>query len=327
MKKAFFINGGAGRVLCSIPALEFYKQHVDPSVVIVAESAGELFLSSPILRDNVYSPAHKNLLEEKLFDREIISPEPYRLNAFFNQKCNLIQAFDIIINELSDVPETLPLNLHISKVDHMYGYNMVQQAKQATNKQKVVVFQPFGQSATSQDNLLIDSSGRSFELDDMFDMCDKLSQEYAVILMTTNPVKREKPLGVFLPNQTNLLQWMGIINSADYFLGCDSVGQHISHALDIPSTVVLGSTFPENVSYPDSETFTVIDLGKGTRKYIPLRITQDHVVDRVNEDLMKFHDDTLTTIHKNIYDRLGKGGIAPLTMFNAASSRCTPAMK
>lgn len=326
MKKAFFINGGAGRVLCSIPALESYKQHVDPDVVIVAESAGEVFLSSPIIRNNVYTPTHKNLLEEKLFDREIISPEPYRLNAFFNQKCNLIQAFDIIINELSDIPETTPLNLHIAKVDHLYGYNTVQQAKQATNKQKVVVFQPFGQSATSQENLLIDSSGRSFELDDMFDVCDKLSQEYAVILMTTIPVKREKPLGVFLPNHTNLLQWMSIINSADYFLGCDSVGQHISHALDIPTTVVLGSTFPENVSYPENANFSVIDLGKETRKYMPLRITQDYVVERVNEDLMKFHDDTLTRIHKNIYDSLGKGDIAPSTMFNTHSG-CTPVMK
>lgn len=327
MKKAFFINGGAGRVLCSIPALEYYKQHVDPDVVIVAESAGEVFLSSPALRDNVYSPTHKNLLEEKLFDKEIISPEPYRLNAFFNQKCNLIQAFDIIVNDLPDIPETKPMNLHISKVDHMYGYNMVQQARQATNKQKVVVFQPFGQGVVQQDNLLIDSSGRSFELDDMFDMCDKLSKEYAVILMTTLQVKREKPLGVFLPNHTNLLQWMGIINSADYFLGCDSVGQHIAHALNIPATVVVGSTFPENVSYPESENFTVIDLGKSKRKYMPLRITQDYVVERVNEDLMTFNEKTLGSIYKKISDSVGKGTIAaPLTIQNSPSC-CSPVMQ
>ena len=33
MKKAFFINGGAGRVLCAIPALEYYKENTDPDVV------------------------------------------------------------------------------------------------------------------------------------------------------------------------------------------------------------------------------------------------------------------------------------------------------
>ena len=66
MKKAFFINGGAGRVLCSIPALEEYKKNIDPDVVIVAEAWSELFLSSPIIRDNVFNVNHKGLFEEKL---------------------------------------------------------------------------------------------------------------------------------------------------------------------------------------------------------------------------------------------------------------------
>jgi len=47
MKKAFFINGGAGRVLCAIPALEWHKQNVDEDVIIVAEAWNELFMASP----------------------------------------------------------------------------------------------------------------------------------------------------------------------------------------------------------------------------------------------------------------------------------------
>ena len=88
MKKAFFINGGIGRVLCAIPALEWYKQHTDPDVVIVAEGWSELFLISPLLRNNIFPVGHKGLFEEKLRDKDIITPEPYRLNAYFNQKCN-----------------------------------------------------------------------------------------------------------------------------------------------------------------------------------------------------------------------------------------------
>ena len=30
MKKAFFINGGIGRVLCALPALEYYVKNTDP---------------------------------------------------------------------------------------------------------------------------------------------------------------------------------------------------------------------------------------------------------------------------------------------------------
>ena len=113
MKKAFFINGGAGRVLCAIPALEWYKQNIDEDVIIVAEAWHELYMSSPIIRDNVYPMGHKDLFTDKLKDREIVSPEPYRLNAYFNQKCNLIQAFDILVNDLKEVPKTKTFNLEI----------------------------------------------------------------------------------------------------------------------------------------------------------------------------------------------------------------------
>ena len=110
MNKAFFINGGAGRVLCSMPALESYaEKHED--FVIVAEGWSELYSCSKILRNKVYSVNHKDLFEKHLKDKEIISPEPYRLNAYFNQKCNLIQAFDIIINELTEIPKSKKINL------------------------------------------------------------------------------------------------------------------------------------------------------------------------------------------------------------------------
>ena len=60
MNKAFFINGGAGRVLCSIPALERYAEtHED--FVIVSESWHELYLNSPTIRDKVFPMGHKDL--------------------------------------------------------------------------------------------------------------------------------------------------------------------------------------------------------------------------------------------------------------------------
>ena len=70
MKKAFFINGGAGRVLCSIPALEYYKENIDPDVVIVGEAWNELYLTSPKLRHNVW-PINSKGLWEKLKDTEV----------------------------------------------------------------------------------------------------------------------------------------------------------------------------------------------------------------------------------------------------------------
>lgn len=304
MKKAFFINGGAGRVLCAIPPLEHYKENVDPSVVIVAEAWTDLFLSSPSLRENVYPFGHKGLFKEKLRDRELVAPEPYRLNAYFNQKVNLIQAFDMIINDnLEEIPETKKFNLDIARHDQAYGYNYVSQVKQQTGKDKVIVFQPLGSGARQDGDFLIDSSGRSFELKDIVTICQDLSKDYAVILMTNVPIPVNAPMGAAIPD-AGMLQWMGIVNASDYFLGCDSMGQHYAHALGKPATVVIGSTFPENISYPNNPDFTIIDNGKSKREYNPFRVTHDLALERGNEDLMVLDDKTVKEIISSVRTKL-----------------------
>lgn len=305
MKKALFINGGAGRVLCAIPALEYYKKNVDPEVVIVAEAWIELFLASDILRDNVYSLHHKDLFKEKLKDKDIITPEPYRLNAYFNQKANLIQAFDMIINDLKEVPETKKINLSIGKSDQILGHNLCNSIKVENQKEKVIVFQPFGSGARQDGNFIIDESGRSFELSDVVKIMESLGKKHGFILMSHLNIPSDRPLPYFKP-ELNLLQWMGVINAADYFIGCDSIGQHYANALDKPSTIVIGSTFPENISYPENPKFNIIDLGKGKRLYSPLRLSPDYIVDRNNEDLMYLKDSQLNEVIKSVENAFNK---------------------
>lgn len=304
MKKSFFINGGAGRVLCSIPGLEYYKENVDPDVIIVSEAWSELFLTSPSLRHNVW-PVNSKGLWQRLRETEIVTPEPYRLNAYFNQRANLIQAFDMLVNDLSEVPETKTINLEINKVDQVYGHNLVSQVKQQTGKDKVVVFQPLGSGAKKEGRFIIDSSGRSFEISDVFRTVEELSKHYAVILMTNIEIPTDKQMGAVVPNNTNLLQWMGVINAADYFLGCDSMGQHYAHALKKPATVVIGSTYPENISYPDNKDFAIIDNGKEKRHYMPFRVTIDMAIERDSEDLMLLDDKTFDKIIKSVTNKLG----------------------
>lgn len=304
MKKAFFINGGAGRVLCAIPALEYYKENVDPDVIIVSEAWTELFLATN-LRHNVYAANHKGLFD-MLKDREIISPEPYRLNAYFNQRVNLIQAFDMLINGVDETVESKPIDLDLGKNDQVYGYNLVNQVKMQFKKDKVIVLQPFGSSIKQEGNFIWDTSGRSFELKDIFQIVEELSKDYGIIMMSQHKIPTDRVMNVALPENTNLLQWMGIIKAADYFLGCDSVGQHYAHALGKPATVVIGSTFPENISYPENKNFTIIDNGKDTRTYSPYRITFDPITEKDNEDNMILTDENHKKIIKSIHDSLGK---------------------
>ena len=104
--KAFFINGGAGRVICSIPAFEKYAETHD-DFIIVCEGGTDFYKGHPVLHKHVYDNWHKGLFEKEIKHRDCISPEPYRNWHYYNQKASLAQAFDIIINEL-DEPRELP---------------------------------------------------------------------------------------------------------------------------------------------------------------------------------------------------------------------------
>ena len=108
-----------------------------------------------------------------------------------------------------------------------------------------------------------------------------------------------------MPTNMNLMQWAGVINAADYFLGCDSVGQHLAVAVTKPTTVVLGSTYPENISYLDVNNHKIIDLGEAKRDYSPIRLTMDAVIDRQNEDMMIISPTLSKAIVDSIKDSIG----------------------
>lgn len=310
MDKAFFINGGAGRMICAIPALEKYAENnPKENFIIVAEGWMEIFASSPKLRDRVFHVMHNRLFEDHLKNMEIVSPEPYRVWEYYNQKCNLIQAFDILINGHEKLlPANTKVSMDLSKKEQVDGHNVVNDVRKVKNKEKVIVFQPFGSTVTQQSNFIFDTSGRSFELSDTIKLINELKNDYGIILMSQIPVEASvNDQSVAWPQNIGIRQWMGIINAADYFLGCDSLGQHIAYALNKPSTVVIGATYPENISYQDDNNFQIVDIGKEKRRYQPIRITMDEMSDRNNEALMVLKENDFKNIVDSIKQRIGGG--------------------
>ena len=309
LSKAFFINGGAGRVVCSIPALEKYASDSgDNDFIIVSESWDELYQASLPLRDRVYKLDHKGLFEDKLKDKEIVSPEPYRLNAYFNQQCNLVQAFDILINERDTIPtgqQNKVPHLDLNKTEQIIGHNICNEVREVTGKDKVVVFQPFGQSVQVEGKFIYDTSGRSFEIINVVEIIEELKKHYGVIVMSQIEIPSWQEMGIAMPKNLNLLQWAGVINASNYFLGCDSVGQHLAIAVAKPATVVLGSTYPENISYLDVNSHTIIDLGKTKRIYSPIRLSMDVSRDRQNEDAMIVEPSQVKNIVQSIKKEIG----------------------
>lgn len=305
--KAFFVNGGAGRVVCSIPAFEKYlEESDDKDFIIVCEGGSEIFKGHPTLDSKVYDVWHKNLFKDQLAHRDVTSLEPYRIWEYYNQKCNLSQAFDIEINNkgIRDLPKP---TIVLSKEELISGRIVISEVKKKIKKEKIIVFQPFGRGVEYVDESLIDRSGRSFELKDFKSIVKKLQDTgWGIIVMSEFKVdisdlklKEE----VAFPEGLNIRQWAGVINYADHFLGCDSLGQHLAYSQNKKSTVITGSTYPINISYPECEYFEILDMGEFKREYSPIRITQDERIDRNNENIMSMDKEIINLIVDHINDK------------------------
>jgi len=307
--KAFFINGGAGRVVCSIPALEkFAEENPDNNFIIVCEGGTDFYKGHPLLHAKAYDVWHKNLFEDKLKDMQIESPEPYRVWEYYNQQANLSQAYDIAINN-KGVRELPKPKIKLSKQEMITGLQVIKDVKEKTKKEKAIVIQPFGRGIFEENGIITDFSGRSFEPENLINIIKKLSKEYAILFMGEVAIEFQKhgvtePIAI--PQGLGLRQWTSIISQADYFLGCDSVGQHLAYSFNIPSTVVIGSTFKENVSYPEEKSFDILDMGEGARIYSPIRITQDEYSDRVNEGVMAMNDKIEEVVVESVKKSLTK---------------------
>lgn len=300
MKKAFNINGGAGRVLCSIPALEYFVDNISNDIIIICDGWADLFLLSTKLLDKVYL-SNDRYLKLIINEYEIITPEPYHLSAYINQKVNLIQAFDIIINNLTEIPVTKKFSPKLFKNDRAYGQSIINQAKQIFQREKIIVIQPFGSGFKKYpEGYILDETGRSFEIDDFEKIIEILNKEFGIIVMSDIKPDTSGPLNVMAPEGLSLIQWASIINAADYFIGCDSIGQHLAYIFNKKSTVVFGATFPENVSYINDNNFTIVDNGKHNRKYSYIRILNNFIIDKYNEDLMQLTDESINAIISSV---------------------------
>ena len=306
--KAYFINGGAGRVICSIPAFEKLAE-TEEDFIIVCEGGMDFYKGHPLLHDRAYDNWHKGLFDQHIKHRDCITPEPYRVWEYFNQKCSLAQAFDIAINNkgVRDLP---PPKISLNKYEVVQGYNVVQEVKFKTGFDKAVVIQPFGRGVQNQGDFVVDPSSRSLHLNSVLEIINDLKKEYAVILMSEFPIALEEndsgKYPVAMPQIPDLRIWAGIIDVADHFIGCDSVGQHIARALGKTATIVTGSTFPINISYPDCKDFDIIDLGEGKRKYSPIRISMEDHIERANDEVMEMNKTQLEQVIQSARKRLGK---------------------
>lgn len=302
-RKIFAIDGGAGRAIAAIPALEKYaRNHPNDDWAIIVFGWDTLFFGHPLLQDRVYSADVKGIFNSLIKDSEIISPEPYRLWEYYNQKCSLVEGFDKIINETNDHSDLGKPNIYLNKAEEKMAANILADVKSKQNKDITIVIQPFGRSARIDNGDIIDDSSRSIEPQVYYKLVKKLSQKYNIIFMGepdyANQVQLEDSISAKL--QLDLRGWSSVIEASDYFIGCDSVGQYMARAFDKPGTVILGSTYAINITYPDF--FNIIENKNVEKTYSPIRLCglDSHLADRLNDKCMEFDDEQVDEIYKSI---------------------------
>jgi hypothetical protein len=300
MKKIFYIDGGAGRAIAAIPALRKYaKLHPNEDWNVLISGWDNLLWGLQELQDLTYNPDTKGIFDNIIVKADkIITPEPYRIPGYFKQELSLAEAFDVEINETDDHSDLEPPIMVLNKTEEKQAANIIAQVKQQQQKSKTIVIQPFGRSIRKDGTDLIDDSSRSLDPKAYVSLVKKLSTKYNMIFFGEQDFQIPEDTFTFKV-QGDLRMWAAIIEASDYFVGVDSVGQHMARALNIPGTVIVGSTFAINTTY--SDYFNIIEK-PGVKKYSPIRICglDGHLADRYNDRCMDFTTEEVEELYKKI---------------------------
>ena len=96
MKTTFLIDGGLGRQIAAIPALEKYvTKHPDTNIITYFWTP--IYWGNPILSDRTFDSNTKGIFQ-MIKDTKIIKPEPYYNTNYINSKINMADAFNEEIN-------------------------------------------------------------------------------------------------------------------------------------------------------------------------------------------------------------------------------------
>jgi hypothetical protein len=293
MNTTFLLSGGAGRIIATIPALEkFHRLNPTDDFKVLIYGWENLYWNHPLLQSRTYGVGQKGIFDLVVKDSRLVSPEPYHNYYYYNQQINLAEAFDADINKTIDHSDLTSPNLYCHSGEVKTARKMIDEAKQQKNKKKFIVFQPYGSGIQLVNNRPLDSSGRSLDVDDALKLGQLLSQDAVVLYFGSNDFIH--PGDNFMLNAKNipgadLRFYMAMISQCDYFVGVDSVGQHMARAFNKPGLVIMGSTFEQNVSYPGYFKF----YRNGVKPtYNPIRIggIDCEFADRANDNIMIFND-------------------------------------
>lgn len=304
MKTIINIDGGVGRIIAAIPALLKYgKLHPEEDWYVMIPGWDIMTWGIPELQARTFNPETKGMFENYYWNADkVIAPEPYKLPAFYRNEISLREAFDRTINDTEDHTDLPDLTLKLSLDEVIRAKEIIRSVKKESNK-KVIVFQPYGSTSQATELGIYDKSMRSITHYMTKKLCEKLTKDYIVISM--NEWCQEEGVVALRPDP-DLRTWAAIIQEADYFVGCDSCGQHMAKAVGTPASVVIAGTHEVAISYPD--TFHIIKR-EGVKFYPgPMRVSNINsmLTEKLNEERNAFTDEEISAAYKEIVKRIGR---------------------
>jgi len=302
MSKIIFIDGGIGRVLCSIPALLKYHQlNPNKEWYIIVAAWDYLFWGIPELQNISFHSETKGIEKYWWGADEVISPEPYRVPQYYKNQISLAEAFDFEINKTTDHSDLPNLDFTCSSSEIDTAFNIIKTAKQLQGKEKTIVIQPYGSTAIKKDYGIIDYTHRSISEEFYEFLVENLMKDYNVIYMGHSDLHDGKSF--MPPPNVGIREWATTIQYCDYFIGCDSCGQHFAKAVNQNASVVISGTHEINTSYP--KDFHII---KKDLPFYPdaMRISgfASELSSRLNEQRTEFSEDEMMFHYNQIVKKI-----------------------
>jgi hypothetical protein len=304
------LDGGLGRIITSIPALlKYHKNHQDEEWYITIPGWDFMTWGFSELQERTFNPDARGSFDLFWKADRVITPEPYRVPAYYRNEISLREAFDVCINDSTDHSDLPPMQLRPSFQEKRKAYEIIEEVKSKHKKSKTIVLQPYGSTATPHSSGIFDDSLRSMPEQMLKYFIDNLSKDYNLIFMGAKEfhnIKTYKP-----DPDPNLREWAAIIGEADYFIGCDSCGQHMCKALNKKASVMIAGTHRVNVTYPG---FHIIERDV---PFYPdaMRISgfQSHMSARLNEPRIEFTQEEIKIAYQQIIENIkGKEQIETL---------------
>jgi hypothetical protein len=295
------LDGGLGRIITAIPALLKYSQnHPDEEWYITIPGWDFITWGFPELQERTFNPDARGSFDLYWKADRVISPEPYRLPAYYRNEISLREAFDVCINGSTDHQDLSQMQLKLSLAEKRRALEVIEEAKSKHKKSKTIVLQPYGSTATPHPTGIYDDSLRSMPKHVLDYFIKELSKDYNLIYMGAKEMHDTR---MYRPElEHNLREWAAVIEVADYFIGCDSCGQHMRKCFNKKASVMIAGTHRVNVTY---DGFHIIERDV---PFYPdaMRISgfQSHMSSRLNEPRIEFTSKEIETAYQEIIENI-----------------------